>query len=132
MTTYVDTSAWLAVLDADDQHHEAARVAWLGALERHEPLLTSNYVVVESTAVVQRRLGLDALRALTLDLLPVAEVEWVTPEDHDAATAALLTAGRRTLSLVDCSSFELMRRLGIRSVFAFDKHFIEQGFAALT
>ncbi|MCU0292909.1 MAG: PIN domain-containing protein [Thermoanaerobaculaceae bacterium] len=132
MTTYVDTSAWLALLDADDQYHDTARAIWLGALERHAPLLTSNYVVVESTAVVQRRLGLDALRALTLDLLPVAEVEWVTPEDHDAATAALLTAGRRTLSLVDCSSFELMRRLGIRSAFTFDKHFIEQGFAALT
>ncbi|MEI6809693.1 MAG: hypothetical protein WCN95_13310, partial [bacterium] len=29
---------------------------------------------------------------------------------------------------VDCVSFEVMRRLGLRNVFAFDNHFAEQGF----
>ncbi len=131
MTAFVDTSAWLAVLDADDEHHEEARGAWLGALSRGEQLVTSSYVVVETTAIVQRRLGMEAVRVLTLDLLGVASVEWVTPEDHEAATAALLTAGRRALSLVDCTSFELMRRLGVTSAFAFDRHFAEQGFTGL-
>jgi uncharacterized protein len=40
----------------------------------------------------------------------------------------VLAAARRNLSLVDCVSFELMRRLGIRRVFCFDPHFAEQGF----
>jgi predicted nucleic acid-binding protein len=43
--------------------------------------------------------------------------------------AALLTAGRRELSLVDCVSFACMRRLGITRALHFDRHFKEQGFA---
>ncbi len=43
--------------------------------------------------------------------------------------ATLLIAARRQLSLVDCASFDAMRRLGITTVFTFDKHFAEQGFA---
>lgn len=128
MTTFVDTSAWLAILDADDEHHEHAKAVWCEAVESRERLVTSSYVVVETTAVAQRRLSFEAVRVLTLDLLPVAHLEWVTPEDHDAATAALLTAGRRSLSLVDCSSLEIMRRLGIQSAFSLDRHFVEQGF----
>jgi predicted nucleic acid-binding protein len=37
-------------------------------------------------------------------------------------------AGRRTLSLVDCVSFEVMRRTGIRKAFAFDRHFQDYGY----
>jgi predicted nucleic acid-binding protein len=43
----------------------------------------------------------------------------------------LLTADRRQLSLVDCSSFETMRRLGIKKVFSFDEHFREQDFEVI-
>ena len=42
--------------------------------------------------------------------------------------AALLTAARRRLSLVDCISFEIMRERKIRSVFAFDNHYRDAGF----
>lgn len=44
---------------------------------------------------------------------------------------ALLAASRRKLSLVDCVSFEIMRTLGIKTVFAFDLHFAEQGFKSI-
>ncbi len=42
--------------------------------------------------------------------------------------SALLAASRRKVSLVDCLSFEEMRRYGIRSAFAFDFRFSEQDF----
>ena len=45
-----------------------------------------------------------------------------------AAAGAVLAAGRKELSLVDCVSFQTMRELGVRSAFCFDKHFREQGF----
>jgi predicted nucleic acid-binding protein len=37
-------------------------------------------------------------------------------------------SARRHLTLVDCASFESMRRLTVRRAFAFDRHFEEQGF----
>ncbi len=50
MTAYVDPSALLAVLDADDRNHPAARGAWKGLVEGDEWLITSNYVLVETFA----------------------------------------------------------------------------------
>jgi predicted nucleic acid-binding protein len=55
-------------------------------------------------------------------------VHWVTKEEHERAAAALLVADRRRLSLVDCVSFEVMRRLDVRECLAFDQYFVEQGF----
>ncbi len=62
------------------------------------------------------------------DILPVIDVVFVTDVVHDAAIAALLAAGRRALSLVDCVSFETMRRHHLTAAFSYDRHFKEQGF----
>jgi len=72
-----------------------------------------------------------AVRASTDDVLPALAVEFATPEDHHAALATLCTPDRRALSFVDCCSFRMMRRPGLRRVFAFDRHFGEQGFEVL-
>ena len=61
---------------------------------------------------------------------PVLGVVWVDAELHAEGTAALLTANRRELSLVDCVSFACMRRQGLTRAFHFDRHFREQGFAS--
>lgn len=128
MTVFVDTSAFYAILDADDQNHEQARRAWNDLVTQEADLVCTNYVLVETFALVQHRLGIEAVRALQEDILPVLRVEWVDESVHEASTAALLIAARRQLSLVDCTSFETMRRLGIKTAFTFDRHFAEQGF----
>ena len=128
MTVFVDTSALLALLDADDADHADAVAAWRRLAEEGAPLLSSNYVIVETTAVAQHRLGLDAVRALVREILPLVEIAFIDSAIHEAAIAALLAAGRRQLSLVDCSSFELMRRREVGRAFAFDRHFREQKF----
>jgi predicted nucleic acid-binding protein len=131
VTVFLDTSALYAVLDRGDDQHQAAAGGWLALLDEGRPLLTSNYVIVETAAVVQHRLGIEAVRAFHDDVLPLVSVHWVGEDEHAAAMAALLTAGRRRLSLVDCTSFEVMRRRGIRRAFAVDPHFAEQGFTTL-
>jgi predicted nucleic acid-binding protein len=128
MTTFVDTSALLALLDADEAHHQPSAAVWRDLLEHDEWLVTSNYVLVEAYALVQRRLGMDAVRVLSRHFVPMMEVDWLDEKTHEAAVAALLTAGRRNLSLVDCSSFELMRRRGLVRAFALASDFAEQGF----
>jgi predicted nucleic acid-binding protein len=130
LTVFVDTSAFLAVLDQDDESHAAADAAWRKLLASDEHLATTNYVLVETLALAQSRLGVSAVRALQEDVVPALQVIWVEPELHGAAVAALLTAGRRRLSLVDCVSFEAMRRGAIARALTFDRHFAEQGFAA--
>ena len=128
MITFIDTSALFALLDRDDANHEKARDTWAGLLADEKSLLTTSYVLVESFALIQHRLGMAAVRSFQEDILPVLRLEWVTESMHRAGVSALLAASSRNLSLVDCVSFESMRRAGIKSVFAFDSHFARQGF----
>lgn len=91
-------------------------------------LITHNYVVVESVAVIQRRLGPEVVRALFEGILPLVEVVFIDEQLHRLATSAFLAAVRRRPSFVDWVSFELMRREGMRHAFAFDRDFERQGF----
>jgi len=131
MTVFVDTSAFYALLDADDQKHRPAKQTWITLLNEVADLVCSNYVIIETTALVQNRLGVDAVRTFQEDVLSVVRVEWVDDITHQSGVNALLTAARRDLSLVDCVSFVLMRRLGVRRVFTFDRHFAEQNFEVI-
>jgi len=131
MNVFVDTSAFLAVLDRSDERHAAARRIWAELLEAGRTLVSHNYILVETSAVLARRIGMDAVRVFERDIVPVLSLLWVSREIHEAAVGAHLAAGRRGLSLVDCASFEVMRRTGLRKVFAFDPHFVESGFEPL-
>ena len=130
MSVFVDTSAFLAVLHAGDENHRRAARAFRGLIEANEELVSTSYVLVETTALLQHRFGLAAVRGFQDDIAPLVGVVWVGAELHAEATAALLTAGRRELSLVDCVSFACMRRQGLTRAFHFDRHFREQGFAS--
>ncbi len=77
MSVFVDTSALFAVLDADDQFHQRARAVWTNFLERGEDLITTSYVLIETFALVQHRLGMEAVRTLEEDILSVVHVQWV-------------------------------------------------------
>jgi predicted nucleic acid-binding protein len=127
VSVFADTSFFIALLDDGDDMHGDAVVQWRRAAG-YLPVLTSNYVVVESCVVLQRHMGVAAVRRFVRQILDPVEVQWVTSADHERALEALLVADRRNLSLVDCVSFEVMRRLDIRECLAFDQHFVEQGF----
>jgi predicted nucleic acid-binding protein len=128
---FVDTSAFYAVLDQDDDHHRKAAGTWADIIGQNFGLVTSNYVLLETVALLQSRIGIEAVRVLQNDVVPIVRVEFVTPELHAIGVAALLAASKRRLSLVDCISFEIVRGLGLGDVFAFDPHFRTYGFRML-
>jgi predicted nucleic acid-binding protein len=128
---FVDTSALLAFLDRDAEQHERVRASMAQVLH-HRDAITHNYVLVESEALAHRRLGGRAVRALLEDLVPALKIVWVDAELHDAAIAAHLRALRRRSSLVDHVSFELMRRLDLRTALALDDDFAREGFELLS
>jgi len=128
VTVFVDTSAVYALLCASDPRHTAARNAWDTLRRQRDTLLTSNYVLVETSALIQRRLGMPALREVQTAFLPLLSVAWIDQATHARAMSVLLAVAARDLSLVDCTSFEVMRDNAVQTAFAFDAHFSQQGF----
>jgi predicted nucleic acid-binding protein len=123
---FIDTSAVLALLVATDRAHALAAQAWQ-RLEREEaPLLTTSYVLVETYALLDRRVGPDAVRRFRDEFEPLMEIVWVGAAEHRAGLDRC-DAGPRGLSLVDAVSFVVARARGIVRTFAFDNHFAEEG-----
>lgn len=132
MKVFVDTSALIAVIDRADEAHASARVIWRQLIEQDAQLVSTNYVLVETNALIQRRLGMQFVHALEEQVVPLLDLIWIDKTLHDAGLTTLRAANRRQLSLVDCVSFALCRQSRIQSVFAFDAHFSEQGFDVLS
>jgi predicted nucleic acid-binding protein len=128
MRVFIDTSALYALLDRTDENHLKTKREWNRILDEDYTLVTSNYILVETLALLQNRIGMEAVRGFQEDVFPVLYLEFITPKIHSLGMASLLSSSRRRLSLVDCISFEVMRESGIKKVFAFDPHFKEQGF----
>lgn len=128
MATFVDSSALYAFLDGEDRYHERTVAAWREARDQGDILTTTNYVLLETGALAQSRMGTNAVRALHEDVTPAMDVHWVSPDEHDDAVRAVAASGRRAVSIVDRVSFLVMRRTGITRAFTFDPHFAEEGF----
>lgn len=124
---FLDTSAIYAWADAGDPNHRAA-VRYLQAiLESGEELLTHNYVLVESIALLQARLGLSAATKLAKDSNAFV-IEWVDDDLHAAGIGELARSKRRQVSLVDHVSFLVMKRRNVVTAFGFDPDFASAGF----
>lgn len=128
---YVDTSALLALVNEDDPDHDRAMQTWQRLIEEEQYLVCNNYVLVESIALIQRRIGLEAVSILHNDIIPFIEVEWLDEDLHNAIVKAVIKTNRRQVSLVDNASFDTMRRHNIKTAFAFDGHFPDQGFEVI-
>jgi predicted nucleic acid-binding protein len=99
-------------------------------LQAGERLLTHNYVLVESLALLQHRLGTAAAVKLGQSASGF-EIVWVDRPLHEEAVRRFARAGRRRVSLVDHVSFLVMKSRGIDKALAFDPDFLSEGFSLL-
>ena len=127
MSCFIDTSAFMAVVHSDDANHSIAVEIWRALIDHRANLITTNYVVVESISLMHQWSGISIVHKFTADLLVATDVKWIDKEVHMVGIASVLAGSRGGPSLVDWTSFEFMRRGGIQTAFAFDKHFDEQG-----
>jgi predicted nucleic acid-binding protein len=128
MNVFVDTSGLYALLVQNDVRHSQARQSFDYFARQKARLYTSSFVLVETTALLKRRVGLESVREFNLKILPLLEIVWVNMEWYARAIQRLFVQGKKELSLVDCLSFEIMESHKISMAFAFDEHFGEAGF----
>ena len=131
MSVFADTSGLYALLVGSEDGHAGVVRAFRAVVSQERPLRTTSYVLVETVALLQHRVGLEAVRDFDAHVYPLMSVEWVSDELHRRGMRRLSRENRRRLSLVDCVSLEFMRQHAIENVLGLDRHFEEAGFTLL-
>lgn len=125
--TFVDTSAWVALIDQTDQHHKVADEFY-----HHfkQPFLTTNFIINETITLLRNKLSheLAAEAAHGLYGEKVAKLIRITTETERDALKLFEKYNDKTFSFTDCTSFVVMQNMDIKQAFTFDKHFQQMGF----
>jgi predicted nucleic acid-binding protein len=124
---FLDTSGVIALADNNDIFHQKAREMFEASLQAGEEILLHNYLVVESAALLHRRLSRDSSLKFLRESRTFSIV-WVDNRLHNQAEDYLADYSSSDLSFVDVVSFLVMRASGITNFIGFDKHFTEAGF----
>jgi len=120
MSLFVDTSVWYAAADASDIDNIRAKAV----LTRDESLFCTDHVLVETWTLLRNRIHRNAAEQFWDELRSgTATIEPVGTADLEAAWQIGLSYRDQDFSLVDRTSFAVMRRLGIDRAASFDDHF---------
>ena len=120
MSLFVDTSMWYAAADSSDIDNSAARAV----LSAGEPLVTSDHILVETWSLIRNRIDRRAAERFWNGLREgVAAIETVGAADLEVAWQIGAVWRDQDFSIVDRTSFAVMRRLGIERVASLDDHF---------
>jgi len=126
---FVDTSYYVARIMTRDQWHRAA----LDAPKPGMIFFTSSLIINEVVSLLQSRGYLSAALLFLERIRQSEEVQVVHPDPMLQAEGWDLFCrwGGGGANAVDCVSFAMMGRLGIRKAFTFDGHFRSAGFQIL-
>ena len=130
---FADTGYWIARTNPDDQLH--ARVVDVTRQLNEVRVVTSEMVLVEflnfmgSQGEHKRKLATDALRAIVDN--PDIDVVPQTSQQFGAAVDLYEHRPDQRWSVTDCSSFLVMREMGITEALAHDRDFAQAGFSVL-
>lgn len=132
---FIDTSAWLMLMNQDETRHEEA-VETYNELLINSAKVTSNMVISETYNWLRMRTGFkNALDFLTATCQmqndKLLTIIWSSQVLEEKALRYLQKYQDHKLSFVDAVSFAIMAELKIKNSFSFDRHFNIAGFATV-
>ena len=120
-----DSSAILALLDADDADHAAAVAVARRIAAEARPSFITNYIEAETHAFLLRKLGQTIARQwLLTGGLAVVRAQLA---EEQSARALLARHADKDWTLCDAISFALLDARRIARAFTFDRHFRQYG-----
>jgi predicted nucleic acid-binding protein len=127
---FIDSSAFLALEDESDEHHEEAmRFRDQELLPGNYQLITTSYILDETLTLIRNRLGIPASIDFSKKIRKsrIVMVLAVSKEVEEKALDLFEKYDDKNFSFTDCISFVVMQDLRIQEAFAFDDHFVQMG-----
>jgi predicted nucleic acid-binding protein len=130
---FIDTAAWISLIDADDYLHEAAGKILRQLHQQKARLTTTDFVLLEVADAFAKPKSrkkvieyLDGLRQLRqLQIVPLSQ------SLLDEAWSLYCSRLDKGWGLIDCTSFVVMQQEQIIEAFTSDHHFEQAGFIIL-
>lgn len=130
---FVDTAAWLALINVDDDFHQSAQQVRKRLKEEGYKFITSDFVFLEvadaltSPLVRQQTIAfINRFKKLpSLEVIPVSNSLW------QRGWQLYSQRPDKDWGLTDCISFMIMKEENISWAFTSDQHFQQAGFTRL-
>ena len=120
MSLFVDSSIWYSAADSSDRSNGRSKAI----LKSGETLVTSDHVLVETWTLLHHKLDRKAAERFWEGLRSgIAIIETVTLADLQVAWDIGVSWRDQAFSIVDRTSFAVMRRLGIDRAASLDADF---------
>jgi len=129
LRVFLDTGAFLALADEDDDYHTAAKSIYTELLQSKAQLLTSNFVLSETYTLIRSKVSHQAAVEFMkrLDQTGI-KVLRVSEAIEQTGKAIFVRYDDKDFSFVDCTSFALIDHHRLDQAFAFDGHFRQYRF----
>ena len=128
---FVDTFAWVAVINKSDNYHKICLKTLEFFLRKKVKFITTNYVIIETinalSKVEFRKAVIEFINKL--ETSPSIEIIKITDEIYNNAWILYQKRTDKDWGITDCTSFEVMRMLNIKKAFTFDRHFEQASYS---
>jgi len=137
MRIFVDTGSLRAFITPRDQFHNKT-IHVLEAIRPQKPILiTTDYILNETFTLLltDTKAGYYRVRSFEEWFFSKrsVQIEWIDKQRFFKTKELFLKTSKDKLwSFTDCTSYVVMKELGINTAFSFDEHFKQMGFSLLS
>jgi predicted nucleic acid-binding protein len=119
---FVDSNYFIALFNISDTLHAEALALAESMVNKNIVLYVSNYIMLEVLTVLSQRVGREAARVASDNLVDSEQIRAVhiTEELHSRSLEIFRTTDSKNVSLVDCSILAVLNYVGIKQLLTFD------------
>jgi len=131
---YIDTSALIAFFNPKDRNHKIAKSFFRDMALEGNSFVLGRHLLLEFLSGASKRVGKRKAILIKEKIMASKFIEVVseTNEDWENAWECFEKySDKDGIDMFDCLSFSIMRRLGIKKAFTFDRDFETAGFIKL-
>lgn len=133
MQIFADANGWIALNSRRDQFHPAALETNRALLRQGHRYVTTNFVLDETYTGLATRVSHFAAVDFgeRIRRSQAIQIIHIDPDLEEETWNLFKQYSDKAFSFTDCTSFVVMRQLGLTEAFTNDHHFEQMGFAVL-
>lgn len=128
----VDSDIYYSLLDKNDANHKQALLLNKKYLIKGIEFITLNLVIFETATVLSHKINQQTAVFFLQNVLS-GKMQIIRLDEYieKEAFKIFVRQQRKNMSFVDCANMALMKKLGLTTIFSFDKIYPKNGFKRL-